>query len=462
MKKRGQNISFVAKVALVISVILCSVPASLAQETYSPNTFSPYTMFGLGDCVSPATASQRAMGGVGVAMRPNSHVGPSGVHMEVNYMNPAALGFVPQKSALFSIGGIWYSYIGKGWGYDYNGNLGPATGSRNSFTLNDIGLSIPLSRSLGLGFSLTPTTVVGYRITQIGSDPELAADIGRAVYTYSGEGGVNEFKTSLGGRLFKNFSIGVSLGYYFGNIDKYYQANVLQELISTQTYRYIDGIDHSHISELFMDCGFIYTFRLSKDGYLNIGGTFRTASFMDVEKTKTIYVTNGGAAVDSLATGTAIEHISIPRKFSGGLFYNNTKLSVGVDFDYQDYADAFNTNEEITGYSLSNQYQVRAGVSYTPDRFDYYETFKRLTYKFGLKYGNTYLVKDGYHMRAGSVTLGVDIPLKRGSLSKLAVSFEGGVRGQHVEGQIQEIFLKLNLGFNFFGEDMWFQRRKFY
>ena len=94
--------------------------------------------------------------------------------------------------------------------------------------------------------------------------------------------------------------------------------------------------------------------------------------------------------------------------------------------------------------------------------FDYYETFKRLTYKVGFKYGNTYLVKDGYHMKSGSFTLGVDIPLKRGSLSKVAVAIEGGMRGEHVEGQVKEMFLKINFGFQFFGDDMWFQKRKFY
>lgn len=419
-------------------------------------------MYGLGESVLPATASQRAMGGVGVAMRPNTHVGPSGVHMEVNYMNPAALGFVPQKSALFSIGGVWNAYVGKGWGHDYNGNLGSATGARNSFSVNDIGFAIPLSRSIGLGLSMTPTTAVGYRVTEVGSDPDFASNIGRAIYTYTGQGGVNELKASLGARLYKNLSIGASFGYYFGNIDRFFQSNIVQELVSTGDYRFVDGVESTHISEIFFDCGFIYTFRLSKEGYLNVGGTFRTASVMDADKTKTIFVTNGSVATDSIATGVESQRITIPKKYSGGVFYNNTKLSVGVDFEYQNYQGAFDTNEEVTGYSLSNQYQVRVGASYTPDRFDYYETFKRLTYKVGFKYGNTYLVKDGYQMKSGSLTLGVDIPLKRGSLSKVAVAFEGGMRGKHVEGQVKEMFLKINVGFQFFGDDMWFQKRKFY
>ncbi len=446
---------------LVVAMFLLSFQVGYSQTSHSPNTFSPYTMYGLGDCVSPTTASQRGMGGVCVAMRPNMYVGPSGVHMEVNYMNPASVAFMPPKTALFSFGGVCRGYLGQGWGYDYSGNYVSTRGARNSASMNDIGLSVPISRTLALGLSLVPTTIVGYRITSIGNEEDISQSIGRTLYTYTGEGGVSEFKASLGGRITKNFSIGASIGYYFGNIDKSCQATMVNMISSETSYRYVANTSNLHISEWFLDAGFIYTFRLSKDGYLNVGGTFRSASFIDAPTNKATYVTDG-TAMDTISTYSGNDEIKIPLKIAGGLFYNNSKISVGLDYEFQDYSGAFDTSYETTGYSLSTQSQIRLGFAYTPNQFDLYETYKRLTYKAGFKYGKSYLVKDGYQMKSGSFTLGLDIPLKRGTLNKVSIALEVGMRGKHIEGQIKESFYKLNVGFAFFGDDMWFHRRKFY
>ena len=48
--------------------------------TSSVNTYSPYSMYGLGELSTPGTAAQRSMGGVGVAMFSNT---------SVNVLNPA-------------------------------------------------------------------------------------------------------------------------------------------------------------------------------------------------------------------------------------------------------------------------------------------------------------------------------------------------------------------------------------
>ena len=59
--------------------------------TSSVNTYSPYSMYGLGELSTPGTAAQRSMGGVGVAARQTGMV---------NLLNPAGFSLVTRKSFL--------------------------------------------------------------------------------------------------------------------------------------------------------------------------------------------------------------------------------------------------------------------------------------------------------------------------------------------------------------------------
>jgi len=93
----------------------------------------------------------------------------------------------------------------------------------NTFNFHDIAFQMPITRKLGLGFSLTPYSSVGYRTKYYHdydpSDP-VWGNVGRVQYNYQGEGDVSEVKLGLGWEVFKNFSIGVAAQYYWGSIDR--------------------------------------------------------------------------------------------------------------------------------------------------------------------------------------------------------------------------------------------------
>jgi hypothetical protein len=57
------------------------------------------------------------------------------------------------------------------------------------------------------------------------------------------------------------------------------------------------------------------------------------------------------------------------------------------------------------------------------------------------------------------VALGLGLPIKSG-YSRIDISFEYGRTGSLKQGQIQEDFGRISVGF--FGWDRWFIRRKFY
>ena len=188
---------------VVIAAVM--IPCAAAAQTSSINAFSPYTMYGIGEQNTPGTLPMRSMGGVGVAMR------SSGV---VNLLNPAAFSAAPQKSFLFNFGLEGQNY--------YNSQkvdgMSKST-AYNTFNFHDIAFQLPLAKKLGLGFSLTPYSSVGYRTKYTHdydpSDP-VWGNVGRAQYIYQGEGDVTEVKLGVGWELFKNFSLGIGIISYKG------------------------------------------------------------------------------------------------------------------------------------------------------------------------------------------------------------------------------------------------------
>ena len=60
--------------------ILCSLPLMAQEEAYG--SYSPYSMYGIGDLTRFGTAYNRSMGGVGIATRDKRNI---------NILNPAAV-----------------------------------------------------------------------------------------------------------------------------------------------------------------------------------------------------------------------------------------------------------------------------------------------------------------------------------------------------------------------------------
>ena len=184
-------------------------PFAVSAQTSSINAFSPYTMYGIGEQNTPGTLSMRSMGGAGVAMRSPG---------TLNLLNPAAYSAAQQKTFLFNFGLEGQNY------YNSQKVAGESKNTAyNTFNFHDIAFQMPLARKLGLGFSLTPYSSVGYRTKYYHeydpTDP-VYGNVGNVQYNYQGEGDVTEVKLGIGWEVFKNFSIGVAAQYYWGDIDR--------------------------------------------------------------------------------------------------------------------------------------------------------------------------------------------------------------------------------------------------
>ena len=148
------------------------VPVSAMAQTSSINAFSPYSMYGIGELQTPGVVAQRSMGGVGLGMRSSVMVNRQ------------------QKYA--------------------DGAQTTSRTSYNTFNFHDIAFQLPLARRLGLGFSLTPYSSVGYRVSADEQSDDVWGNIGRVQYLYAGEGDLTEVKLGIGWEVVKRVSIGVA------------------------------------------------------------------------------------------------------------------------------------------------------------------------------------------------------------------------------------------------------------
>ena len=79
--------------SLLALIFVMPMGASAQNFSSSINTYSPYSMYGLGELATPGNAAMRAMGGVGVGMMS---------YTMVNMLNPAAYCNVARKTFIFN------------------------------------------------------------------------------------------------------------------------------------------------------------------------------------------------------------------------------------------------------------------------------------------------------------------------------------------------------------------------
>ncbi len=406
----------------------------------SLNAFSPYTMYGIGDMAVGGSAFNRAMGGVGIAGR-DPHA--------FNYRNPASMSVIPRQSAIFNFAGE---------GKNIYARDGKTSTSYNTFDIHDLGLAVPLGRGVGLGFSLTPVSSVGYVSQMVEQNPSITENIGSAVYHYAGDGGITQVAMSLGVNVTPQFSLGASLNYWFGDIERQYNAT-LTSYLEADTYRSVVSTENQNLSKILFTLGAQYVFKVGKSNALCIGATYQPKVTARVKQSRAT-LSYGNSSVDTVFVGDSRWKMHIPGKVGAGIYFQSTRLGVAFDYTRQDWKGAFEipTGQDV---ALGVQQEYRFGVSYIPNRFDIRHALNRWTYKAGLRYGDSYLKKGGHQLHDAAVSLGVDFGLKRGTFSRVGVGVEYGERGSWYKNEARERYFNFFVALSLFGHDYWFHRPKY-
>ena len=441
---------------VVIAAVM--IPYASAAQTSSINAFSPYTMYGIGEQNTPGTLPMRSMGGVGVAMR------SSGV---VNLLNPAAFSAAPQKSFLFNFGLEGQNY--------YNSQkvdgMSKST-AYNTFNFHDIAFQLPLAKKLGLGFSLTPYSSVGYRTKYTHdydpSDP-VWGNVGRAQYVYQGEGDVTEVKLGIGWEVVKRVSIGVAAQYYWGDIERTYQTVVSNNIVNGGSVNTVTGTDSYGISRIKMQLGLQADLIQSERQVLTLGATYDMGGNLRPSVNQT--VVNGDIYGTVVRGDTTRMALKLPVQLGVGLYYQNAKIAAGVDYIYQNWENN-ESPKSVPGavnVAYKNTNTVKLGFEYTPNRMDIRNYLKRWSYRVGFRYGTYYQTFEGKTLSQYAVTAGFGMPVRFLGRSSIDFGVEFGQRGNDSPlridnrqiGLVRQRYVKFSLGLTLFGEDSWFVRYKY-
>lgn len=412
----------------------------IAQES-SGNAFSPYSLYGIGMFDSHGTAASQTMASVGIATR-----NP----FNVSTMNPASYSVAARQSMLFSFGM-------KG-SNDYLRSATSKT-SHNNFNLNDVSAQFPIAKNIGFGLSYAPFSSVGYKISFTDTSEDVASQIGLVDYNYVGNGGIADLKAGLGWEVAKGLSIGANMIYYFGTINRYSQIAISPIITTDLKYKtYAKGTEE-HISMIGGEIGLQYDAKLRYDKHLTFGFVFQPKLNQSMDKT--VYeTTSDGIIGDSIHMADTKERFSMPAKYSLGIAYRTPKMSLAVDYNYQDWSDAFyigNTEKA----KLTKYQDIKIGFEYTPNATDIRSAMKRWTYRLGLKGASSYMMMNSERLREYAITGGVGVPMQKGTHSLLNVGFEVGQRGTISNGLIKDTYFKIFLGVNIFATNEWFLRHKF-
>ncbi len=399
---------------------------------------SPYSRYGLGQLYGEnLNTVSVSMGGLGIAVHDPTALNPS---------NPASYGSLDSASFLFEVG-VAANIT----------NLKTTTLSENGYdaTLNYIFAGFPITRWWRSGIGIMPFSKIGYNVEVTVEVPEFS-DV---VHSFTGSGGLNRVFWGNGFNITNNLRAGVDITYLFGEstrVSKIYYPDSIY-IFGTVVERTVRAAD------FVFDYGVQYDFDINERIQATVGLIYANRFNLSSKYSnlsKTILGGNPGEIeyVKDTVEFTPEEKgdIILPERLGVGFAVNRANnWLVGIDFEWQKWEDfsAFDVQD-----SLSNSWRVALGGEYTPKHTNISSLFKRLTYRAGFRYNQSYLNFYGNQISEFGISFGVSFPMKS-SKTGIDLGMEIGRRGTTNDNLIQENFFNFSLGISI--QEHWFQKRKY-
>ena len=405
--------------------LVLMVNYSIAQN----RIISPYSRFGLGELQNNNFARPMAMGGVKYALRANDMI---------NFYNPASYSafdtttFVFETGILSTFEQLKTTEIHKNYNYT---------------NLNCLVFGMPLTKWWGFSFGLIPFSSTGYNITYT----ENNTNFGNVKYIYEGSGGINQFYLGSAFHI-KNLSLGFNASYLFGTISKIRQMYFPD---SISKYYGTNFLNTLQLRDFLINYGLQYTYKINKEKHIGIGIVFGNST--NIKATQNDLIRNFEGLpeqyyfMDTIANTSVKGNVKFPLKIGGGLSYESlNKLLIAGDFEFQQWSkySVFGVND-----SLKDIISTSFGAQFTPQKYSSLSYYKRMTYRIGIRYSESYLELKNTQLDEFGVSFGFGFPLRK-SKSTINLSIELGKKGTTNNQLIQENFGKITLGFSIF--ERWF------
>lgn len=424
---------------IIVAMLLMSI-CSYAQEG-AHSSYSPYSIYGIGDIMTEGTAFNKGMGGVGVATRNKRFI---------NYMNPAS---ITARDSL--------SFMAD-FGLEQKNTLyrqGDVKSGNNTFNIYDFVMSFPIYRSSAFMVGVTPFSDVGYDFSSIEKNPEIIGNTGNISYDSYGTGGIYQLFIGAGVTFWDRLSLGAEAIYYLGNIDK-----VTNMDYSNSSYRSLNSGNELSVNAFTGKFGLQYEQKLGSDISMTIGATYRLGTGMKGYATEYRYANMASLSdtlrynVDTLAgSGVRIaDEIGV-----GIAIRKGDKWTAEFNYLRSDWTKSgfersrgFAAEGESKFTSTVSQ-SFRAGFEIVPNRNDIRYYFKKCAYRGGIYYDQAYYKLDGNNVNSLGLTLGITLPVFR-LYNGLSLGVDVGQRASARNNMIRERYAKFVIGFNI--HDLWFRK----
>ncbi|MCF0167258.1 MAG: hypothetical protein HUJ93_01250 [Bacteroidales bacterium] len=423
--------------ALAMAMIaLFSFPAK-AQTAY--DSYSPYSMYGIGFLEKQGNQNSFAMGGIGIGDRENS---------TINLLNPAAVTEREQKAFMLDFGltnkNTYYTAAPLATKTDNT------TSANNLVNIHHIAISFPIYKSSAFKLGIMPYSSSGYNLLSHENDDNIVANIGDVQYTQTGKGGVYQTFAGAGVTFWDRLSIGADAIFYIGTMDRYSTAY----FSTASAYRNITRGSDYVIRGWGGKAGIQYSQPLGKDYKLTLGATYKLPSKLNTERTYTAYAK--GSDTDTLASQITNFTYDIPSEIGVGFtIRKKDKWMAGFDYTRSDWSK---TSFEATpgiDFAGTVAQNFNAGFEFTPNKYDIRYYMKRVTYRMGAYHNKSYMMLAGEQINATGFTLGLSFPVFNRHTA-LSVALDLGQTGTLANNLIRERYVKINVGLNLF--DIWFQK----
>jgi hypothetical protein len=405
------------------------------------NTKSPYSRYGIGELAGKGFERNRAMGGIGLALRDNNHI---------NYLNPASYTAQDTLSFLFNFG-LKSAFRT----YKTNSN----TSNSRNFRMDHLAIAFPITKWWKTSFGVLPFSSVGYSIVE----KDFLENNDPVDYIFEGNGGFNQLYLGTSFKIFKGLNIGANFTYLFGSMDISKQL----EFPLNDDYSIITMENRTIINDFIYHFGIQYQHTFADHYTFTIGGIYDLSTKIKAENRVTISNLFEGSKEQINDTLVLIPQfiidysnsygsIEMPYQLGGGLsFHYNNRFTVGFDYYEQDWTNAsfFNKNEP-----LGKNNSAHFGLEIIPDPTALSGYYNRISYRAGVHYENMYLKLKDEQLKDYGISFGVGLPL-RGALSSCNIACEIGQRGTLENNLIKENYVFLS--FNVTLHDFWFIKRKY-
>lgn len=425
MKYKGTKYFILSLIILVINI------TSWGQSDLS----TPYSRFGLGDIYTgtPNTIL-KGMGGVANAMSDRSLLNPS---------NPASYASIDSLSFLFDAG----FYIKTA---SFSTSNLTENGSNASFDYASIGLSATKRWKIGLG--IMPYSNREYNVITSHENP------GSYNVAFQGEGGLSRVFFANGIKINKDLSVGITASYIFGTLFDNTSVYFPDSTFFLNGKRSID----MRISDFKLDYGVIYKLPISGHD-ITVGLTYSQGS--KIASKRDIFIRNMFKGFDNnvespVDTLKYIEdesvNIKVPGGFGLGVKYDKGDGWIfGADFNWAGWK-GFTMNG--VNDSLQNSWNVAVGASYRPESTSISKYYKKITYRAGFHFDQTYYNIYGKSINKYGLTLGIGLPVPR-SLTSFNVALEFGSMGTIKNDLVKETYFNISISMSI--HDRWFIKKRY-